>query len=163
MEALAKAVRAFSGVFLNFDVTPADQKTAVEDLLTDELWPIHKIAPDAAAGDLYTLGSIKAPCDLSIEDFMVCPAGALAASDAANAVLTLAKADGLGGAATPIATLTTNLASGNWVADVFKNGVVALAPARLVTKGQILTVKKTITGAGVIVPACTVNIRMRRI
>jgi hypothetical protein len=163
MEAVSKAIKQFMGVFLNFDVSPADQQTAVQDLLSDDVWSAHKIAADAAAGDLYTLASCKAPCDLSVEDFMVCPAGALVAADATAVTLTLGKADGLGGVSTPIATIVTNLAGGNWVADVFKNGVVNPTPARLVTKGQILTIKKTIAGAGTIVPACTVQVRMRRI
>ena len=163
MEALQKLARGLAGVFLNWDVTPADQKQALEDLITDETWTLHKVGPDTAAGDLYTLGAAKAPCDLSIEEFMVVPAAALVASDAANATLTLGKSDGLGGAITPIATLQTNLASGNWVNEVYKNGVIVVTPARLVLKGQLLTIKKSITGAGVVVPACSINIRLRRI
>lgn len=162
MEALQKAARLFRGVFGTFDTTPAEAEAVTQDLLTDDFWTLNKPAPDAAAGDLYTLGALKVPWDMSVEELVVIPGGALVASDTANGVLTLAKADGLGGAATPVATLTTNLASGNWATEVLKNGSLAAYPAKQLLKGQLLTLKKAITGAGVVVPACSIYIRLRR-
>ncbi len=89
---------------------------------------------------------------------------ALTADNTNNAVLTLAKADGLGGSATTVATLTTNVASGNWVADTFKSFTLSATAANLlVNDGQILTLKKTVGGTGVVVPISFFTIRYRKV
>lgn len=163
MEALRKAALLFRGIFSTFDVTPSEADAVVQDLLTDEFFTANRTSADAAASDLVTLVSIRAPFDLSVEEFAVIPAGAVTANDSNNATLTVAKADGLGGASTPIATLTTNLAAGNWVTDVTKFATVVNGPARLVAKGQIITIRKSITGTGVILAPYTGNLRVRRV
>lgn len=140
----------------------ADPDADLQDLLLDDAFTVQKTAADAAASDVYTLWSAKVPFAIQIVEVTVCPGAALTANDTNNAVLTLGKADGAGGASTAVAAVTTNTASGNWVADVYKNAPVTVANS-LVADGQILTLKKTIGGSGVIVPISHVTIRYRRV
>ena len=151
--------KRLQGVFANEETDP---KTDAEDIFTDGVWNIP-IVLDAAAGTDYVYGSIKVPWRVKSLDATICPGAALTAADATANTLTLAKADGAGGAATTVASIVTNLASGNWVADTFKALTLSATPANvLVADGQILTLKKTHAGAGTVTPASTLTIRYRK-
>lgn len=151
--------KEFQGVYCNDQSDPAAD---VQDLLTDLNINIP-IVLDAAAGTDYVYGSFKAPYRFKVLSATICPGAALTAADATANTLTLAKADGAGGAATTIASIVTNLASGNWVADTFKEMTLSATAANvLVADGQIVTLKKTHAGAGTVTPASTLSIRIRK-
>ena len=87
----------------------------------------------------------------------IIPHGALTADNANNATINIDKSDGLGGAATAMASLTTNVASGNWVAAAFKTMALSATPANLrFTKGQLISFDIAKAASGVVVPACTI-------
>ncbi len=158
---VANVLKQLKGVFPS-DASQLD--TDVEDVFSDSTWEVGHEAADAAASTTATYWAIKVPWNVRIIDVTVCPGGALTADNTNNAVLTLAKANGAGGAATTVATLTTNAASGNWVADTFKSFTLATASAdQLVNDGQILTLKKTVGGTGVVVPISFITIRYRKV
>lgn len=133
-----------------------------EDLVYDFLLNPVKTAADAAAGDTSTVFECKAPCNFEVVSLTICPHAALTANDTNNAVVTLGKADGAGGGSTAISALTTNLASGNWVADVFKEMTIT-GTAKRVNDGQVMTLKITKGGTGVAVPASSYSIRCRKV
>lgn len=155
---VANVTKAIQGVMAN------DQATGVadiEDLLTDGVWTFSNVV-DSAAGTDFTYWAIKVPWAVKILDVTICPGGALTGADATANTYTLAKADGAGGSATAIGTHVTNLAGGNWVADVYE-AFTLTASAANVTEGQILTVKKTHAGAGTATPQSSWTIRYRKI
>jgi hypothetical protein len=87
----------------------------------------------------------------------VVPTAALTAHDTNNAVLLVDKNDGAGGARTNMATLTTNVASGNWTAFSKKTFTLDSTVANLqVAAGGMLTFEITKGGSGVAVPICNV-------
>lgn len=139
-----------------------DSKLAVEDLIQDDEFILVKPAADAMAADTSTIASFKAPFKLRVVSLTICPHAALTANDTNNAVVTLGKADGAGGSSTAIGALTTNVASGNWVADTFKE-VTLTAANTTVNDGQIVTLKLTKGGTGVVVPASSYALRVRRV
>lgn len=141
----------------------ADQAEADgEDLFYDFVFTPQKPAADAMAADTSTVWECKVPYTIEVVSATICPHAALTAHDTNNAVLTLGKADGAGGGSTAISTLTTNTTSGNWVADTFKEMTITAANKR-VTDGQIMTLKITKGGTGVVVPASSVTIRCRKV
>lgn len=77
--------------------------------------------------------------------------GALTADNTNNAVITVKQGDGAGGARSTVATLTTNVASGNWVAFTAKDLGAITNPT--VPADGIITVTVTKGGAGVQMPA----------
>ena len=158
---VANVVKELTGVYGN------DQATGVadiQDLVTDGTWIVPHTLADGAAGTDATFFAMKVPFNVQIIEVVICPGAALTADDTNNAVLTLAKADGAGGAATTVATLTTNVASGNWTADTFKTIALSATFANtLVNDGQILTFKKTHGGTGVVVPIAYISIRYRKV
>jgi len=133
-----------------------------QDLVYDGEVHFQNTEADGAAGDTWSY-AFKARCDMEIVAVDICPGAALTANDTNNAVLTLGKADGAGGGSTAILALTTNLASGNWVTDVFKSMGTPVAAAKRVAKGQIVTLKKTIGGTGVVVPVAGFTVRYRKV
>lgn len=145
-----------------YGVGLSDSKSAIEDLCLVHVFNANKELADAAASTASTLYSLKVPFKCKVEAVTICPGGALTAHDTTNAILTLAKADGAAGSATTVATLTTNTTSGDWVADTFKEMSVT-ASAADVNDGQLLTLKITKGSTGVVVPACSVSIRVRKI
>lgn len=151
--------KRLQGVFCNEETDPTADK---EDLFTDEQIRIPMIL-DAAAGTDYTYGSFKAPYRFQVISADICPGAALTGADATANTYTLGKADGAGGASTAIATHVTNLAGGNWAADVFEPMTLsATAAALLVADGQIVTLKKTHAGGGTVTPASTCCVRIRK-
>jgi hypothetical protein len=157
---VATALKKLQG-FVTID--QSDPVADAQDLFSDEIWLIP-ITLDAAAGTDYVYGSIKVPYNVLVVDATICPGAALTAADATANTLTLAKADGAGGSATTVASIVTNVASGNWVADTFKALTLsATAANRLVNDGQILTFKKTHAAGGTVTPASTLCIRVRKV
>lgn len=151
--------KEFQGVFCN---DQSDPVADAQDALTDLIINIPMVL-DAAAGTDYVYGSFKAPYRFQVIDACVCPGAALTAADATANTYTLAKADGAGGSATTIATLVTNLAGGNWVADTFKTMTLSATAANvLVADGQLVTLKKTHASTGTVTPASTLSIRIRK-
>lgn len=143
-------------------VGEADPDTDLQDLFTDRILRM-RIILDAAAGADYTKSSFKVPFAMVIREAVILPGAGLTASAADYNTFTLAKADGAGGAATTMATLLTDVAGGDWVADVFKpmtNGTLA---ARTLTEGQLVTLKKTYAASGTVTPASTLIIRYRKV
>lgn len=156
---VANVAKEFQGVFCNDQTDP---KSDAEDALTDLIINIPMVL-DAAAGTDYTYGSFKAPYRFQVIEAIVCPGAALTAADATANTYTLAKADGAGGAATTIASVTTTLAGGSWVADVFKTVTLSATAANvLVADGQLVTWKKTHLSTGTVTPASTLSIRIRK-
>ena len=88
------------------------------------------------------------------------PSAALTADNTNNAVLTLRRRDADGTNAVSVATITTNIASGNWVQWVAKALVLSGTAANLVlAEGQCLTLEITKGGTGVVVPAGSLEIQ----
>jgi hypothetical protein len=157
--AVSTILKTLFGTYFHDETTG---KADFEDLITDDVFTVQKTAVDGAATDVYTLWSCKVPFAIQIVEVTINPGAALTANDTNNATLTLGKADGAGGASTAVAALTTNTASGNWVADQFKNVPITAANA-IVNDGQILTLKKTVAASGVAVPISHITIRYRRV
>lgn len=139
-----------------------DPDADAQDSFFDGTHNFVKATADAMAADTSTIAAMKVPFNIKIVEATGCPNTTLTADNTNNAVITLAKADGAGGGATTVATLTTNVASGNWAADTFKNFSITAANA-VVLDGQILTLKITKGGSGVVVPISSYTIRFRRV
>jgi hypothetical protein len=151
--------KRLQGVYCNEETDPVAD---AQDVFTDLVWNLP-IVLDAAAGTDYVYASFKAPFRFRVLEAVICPGAALTAADATANTLTLAKADGAGGAATTVASIVTNLASGNWVADTFKAMTLSATAANvLVADGQLVTLKKTHAGAGTVTPASTLSLRIRK-
>ena len=116
----------------------------------------ESFAQDAAAGTTTAEQTIAMTREaLTVSNISINPTGALTASDSVYATITIATRDGVGGGATTLATLITNVASGNWVAFTRKNltlSTTAVAAAGIVT----WTVAKASTGTQI--PALVVEI-----
>ncbi len=114
-------------------------------------------AVDAAAGTLTAETPFyRATKAETITAINYVPNAALVASDTVYATITIRKRDGAGGAAAVVATLITNLASGDWVAWIAKS-LGALTNATLAA-GSILTIEVAKAGAGTAVPAGVLNV-----
>src|SRR5262245_15966829 len=110
-----------------------------------------KQAADAAANTA-TAETVffQAEVDLVIEQVEVVPSAALTADNANNAVITVQKRNADGSTNVTVATMTTNVASGNWTAFVAKALTLTASNAGL-SVGQILTFTITKGGTGVAV------------
>ena len=157
---VAAVLKELSGIYPG----DATQLAAdVQDVFSDDIW-VADVTVDSAAGTDFTYLSVKAPFALQIVDVVVGPGGALTAADATANTYTLGKSDGLGGAITAMATLTTTLAGGSWVNDVLKSFTLVTTSGVLnVARGQLVTLKKTHLSTGTVTPQCTFTIKFRRI
>lgn len=157
---VAKVSKEFQGVYCNDQTDPVAD---VQDLLLDSVI-LLSMALDAAAGTDYTYASFKAPYAFQVVEAIICPGAALTAADATANTITLGKSDGAGGAITTIATVTTTLAGGSWVADTYKSMTLSATAANLlVADGQLITLKKTHLSTGTVTPASTLALRIRKI
>lgn len=86
------------------------------------------------------------------------PAAALTADNTNNAVITVSKRDSAGANKTTIASLTTNVASGNWVQWAPKALTLGLAAAIQVAAESSITFEIAKGGTGVVVPAGTLEL-----
>jgi hypothetical protein len=160
IERISGALAAFLG---GTDVS-GDPAAAMQEVLLDEEWQMPKTAADGAAADAIAVraGAFIAPYDCELVAAREVPGAVLTADNANNAVLTLNKADTAGGAPTAMAVLTTNVASGNWVARTVKNYTITAAN-RFVSKGQLVYLTQTKGGTGVVVPVSTALFRFRKV
>lgn len=155
---VANVAKEFQGVFANDQADPlADTRT----LLMDGVWNVTSVV-DSAAGTDFTYVSIRVPFAVRIQRIDIAPTGALTGADATANTYTAGKSDGLGGAITAFGTHVTNLAGGNWVADVTEPFTMTDSAATL-TAGQLLTIKKTHAGAGTVTPQSGWTIYYRKI
>ena len=99
---------------------------------------IGGMGPGVPSGQGIGLGSVK-----------YIPAAALTGDPTNNATITVNKRTA-GGAAVPIATLTTTAVAGNWVAWV--PVTIPLVANQFISPGDVLTVAITKGGTGVVVP-----------
>lgn len=90
------------------------------------------------------------------------PGGAVTADNTNYTTVSLVYNDGAGGAATTVAALTTQVASGNWVANQPKTLTVTAANAE-VASGKLFAVDLTGTGAGVATPAFILHVTYQEI
>lgn len=118
----------------------------------EEFHLFQKQAADAMASTATTeTPCFKARVALDIIEISVLPGAGLTADNANNAVITVQRRNADGTGAVTVATMTTNVASGNWTAWVSKLLTLTAANVRL-TAGQILTINITKGGTGVVVP-----------
>lgn len=155
---VANVAKEFQGVFANDQADPLADTRA---LLMDGVWSITSVV-DSAAGTDFTYVSIRVPFAVKITRIDIAPTGALTGADATANTYTAGKSDGAGGAITSIGTHVTNLAGGNWVADVTEPFTMTDSAANL-TAGQLLTIKKTHAGAGTATPQAAWNIFYRKV
>lgn len=155
---VANVLKRFQGVFANEE---ADGLADTRALMADGVWSVTSVV-DSAAGTDFTYVSIVVPFACKIIGINIAPTGALTGADATANTYTAGKSDGLGGAITVIGTHVTNLAGGNWAADVLEPFTLTAANANL-TMGQLLTIKKTHAGAGTATPQAAWNINFRKI
>lgn len=115
----------------------------------------QKSAADGAAGDATAeVTFFEAAAPQKVTGIGFDPAAALTAHNTTNATITIARRDADGTNKTTVATITTNVASGDWVAFVKKALVLSATAANLVLAvGQKLTVEITKGSTGVVVPA----------
>jgi len=107
------------------------------------------LAPTAAANSVpeTTLG--EAPFAGTVVEATIISEAALTAADATARTLTLYNRGQTGAGTTVVATLVTNLAGGNWVANDEKAMVLSATPANLVfAKGDVFEIVETVAGAG---------------
>ena len=83
-------------------------------------------------------------------------------SDVANAVITLKSNDGVGGATAIGASLTSDVATGNFAINQAKSFTSIVSAGAQVPAGGGLWLNIAKTGAGVVVPPSLINVRFRR-
>ncbi len=124
-----------------------------------EYYEFVKPAADGAAGTATTesiLGAVTAPGVVTA--VRILPAAALTADNTNNAVITIAYRRAAGAAQT-IATFTTNVAAGNWVA--WTAIVAASLTNTSLQKGDMLTIAIAKGGTGVIVPISAFQVEVQ--
>lgn len=95
-----------------------------------------------------------------IDSVRFVPTAALTANDTNNALITISKRDGAGGAAVVVATILTDVASGSWVAFTPKDMVLSVVAGALnILETDVLTLTVAKNGSGVALPAGTIEIR----
>jgi hypothetical protein len=121
---------------------------------------LYKALVDGAAGTAtaYTAGyNIRMKNPGRILGAYVMPIGAVTADASNNATVNAISADGAGGAAVVMASLTTDVAGGNWVAGVTKTMTVTSTVANTrYAAGAVIGFNITKAGTGVVIPAGTV-------
>lgn len=125
-----------------------------------------KPAADGAANSTQALfPGLRIDNNIEITSCQLVPYGALTADNTNNAVVSLQANDGAGGAATTVATVTTNVAAGNWVAGTrFALTLTATLADRIVSglaAERWLGMTITKGGTGVVVPSCKLVIQYR--
>jgi hypothetical protein len=91
----------------------------------------------------------EVPFDATVTEATIVSEAALTAADATARTLTIYNRGQAGAGTTVVATLVTNLAGGNWVANDEKSFTLTATTAdRNVTAGDILECVETVAGAG---------------
>jgi hypothetical protein len=120
------------------------------------------LALAAAAGVPETpLG--EAPFAATVTSVKIVSESALTAADATARTLTIYNRGQAGAGTTVVATLVTNLAGGNWVANVEKDFTLSATPANLVlAAGDNLECVETVASTGTARGASKITIRGTR-
>ncbi len=122
--------------------------------------PVALLAVEASAATLSSkiLARTTGACKVTVARIL--PDAALTASDTNYATITIGYTDDLGGAATTVATITTQVTggSGNWVAD--QSVAMTLATDPSVPTNKALKFISAKTAAGVAIPACKVELEL---
>lgn len=139
----------------------ATAKKAARNMIR-ESFTLSKTAADGAASTAtaYTAGpQIAVPRACRILGAKIVPAGAATADATNNAVITVSKGDGAGGAAVTMATYTSDVAGGSLAAGVIKAMTVTstLANTRI-PAGGVLGFTITKGGTGVVVPVLSITV-----
>jgi hypothetical protein len=140
------------------------QPTIEERVLIRQTLTLLKVAADGAAGNAtaYTAApQIRMPRACKVLGVYVHPQAALTADNANNALVKVVKGDGAAGAEVVCASMTTNVASGNWVAGTTKALTLSGTVANLrIPAGGVLSFSIAKNGTGVVVPisAFTVDV-----
>lgn len=117
----------------------------------------HAAQSTPATTESFVVG--EAQSDYVVTDVALVPQGTLTAADAANRTFSLTNTGSNGLGTTVIATLQTNLAGGNWVANDEKAFTLhATVANRNVAAGDVLSCVETVTGAGVAHPAIVLSV-----
>lgn len=160
VERIAKAVANIESSSPDY----AGSKTLAAKRLIRRSYTFEKAAADSMASDTtaYTATpGFSAPTDGRLLSVKFTPRGAATANDTTYATLNLNKSDGAGGAATVMASITTQITggSGNLAAGVTKTFTLSATIAnRNYTKGQLLSPSIAKASTGVVVPAGTYQI-----
>ncbi len=121
-----------------------------------------KPAADAMAADTtaYTAAmQIVMPRPCKVLGFRIQPQSTLTAHATTNATVNVVKGDGAAGAAVVCASLTTDIAGGNWVAGTTKTGTLsATAADTRIPAGGVLGFNITKGSTGVVVPICVISV-----
>ena len=119
--------------------------------------PSEKHDADSAAGDATAEHIfLQAQEALTVTKVFFLPDAALTAVDTNFATLTVYRRDASGGTQVTVASITTQVADGNWVAFDGKDlGTITNAA---VATGLVLTWEITKSGSGIIVPAGTLQV-----
>ena len=116
-----------------------------------------------AAGTLTETSLGEVPFDATVTEVTVVAEAALTAADATARTLTLFNRGQAGAGTTVVATLVTNVAGGNWVANDEKSFTLTATTAdRNVTAGDTLEIVETVAGAGTVRPQCEVVVKRTR-
>lgn len=135
---------------------------AASRVLIRETITLVKSAVDgsAAATTAYTAGFlVRMPRACRVLGAAYLPIGAATADATNNATLNVVKGDGLGGAETVAATITTNVAGGSLAAGVVKALTISSTVANTrIPLGGVLAFSIAKGGTGVAVPAGTFTV-----
>lgn len=122
----------------------------------NEAFPKVDLAADAAATDVVAERTIfRARGTVTLTAMRVNMSAAVTGDNANNAVITIRRRDATGGNAVTVATMTTNVANGNFVA--FSPKAFASLANTTLTAGQQLTLQVAKGGTGVQLPAAFVD------
>lgn len=121
------------------------------------------LPPTAAAGSTPETPLGEAPFACTVTSVKSVAEAALTAADATARTLTLFNRGATGAGTTVVATLVTNVAGGNWVANVEKDWTLSATAANLVlAQGDNLECVESVAGAGTARSATKVTVRGTR-
>jgi hypothetical protein len=121
----------------------------------------YQYAGDAAAGDAVAETILPRPFAQHglVTGVRFVPTAALTADNANNAVITVRKRNGAGGTAVTLATITTDVASGDWVAFTPKALTpTATAADLIIRETDVITVEVAKGGTGVALPSGSIEV-----
>lgn len=121
---------------------------------------VYQHAGDALAADALAETIIPRPFAQHglVTGVRFVPTDALTADNADNAVITVSKRDGAGGVAVTLATITTDVASGDWTAFTPKALTLAAAANLVIRETDVITVTVTKGGSGVVLPSGSIEV-----
>lgn len=118
------------------------------------------LPPTAAANSVPETPLGEAPNDATVTNVYVVSEAALTADNTNNRTLSVFNRGQNGAGTLLVATLQTNVAGGNWVANDRKDFVLSATPANLVVNAlDTFECVETIAGTGVVRSACEITVR----